>query len=99
MAQSRRSPSGARLLREARRRHGLTQRTLAERAGTTQAEVSRIERGEVSPSLSTLDRLLTAMGETILLRSLPLDRPPPGGGNLSIRALRADYEQLTPEQR
>jgi transcriptional regulator with XRE-family HTH domain len=51
-----------RLLRATRERHGLSQSRLARRAGTTQAVVSRIERGEASPSLDTLRRLLAAMG-------------------------------------
>lgn len=51
-----------RLVRETRERHGLSQSRLARRAGTTQAVVSRIERGEASPSVGTLRRLLAAMG-------------------------------------
>lgn len=72
---------------------------MAERAGTTQAQVSRIERDLVSPSLTTLETLLAAMGETLSLSARPLDAPPPGGGNTTIRELRADFELLTPEQR
>ena len=36
--------------------------TLARRAGTTQAAVSRIERGLTAPSLETVRALLLAMG-------------------------------------
>jgi transcriptional regulator with XRE-family HTH domain len=50
------------VIRETRERHGLSQRRLALRAGTTQAVVSRIERGIASPTLETLRRLLAAMG-------------------------------------
>jgi len=50
------------LLRELRKRHGLSQSRLARRARTTQAVVSRIERGEASPTLDTLQRLLAALG-------------------------------------
>ena len=46
------------LLREARARHGLTQRQLAARARTSQAAISRIERDLVSPSVATLTTLL-----------------------------------------
>src|SRR5438093_6871231 len=88
-----------RLLREVRLRHGLGQRELAARAHTTQPAVSRIERDAVSPSLTTLNRLLEAMGETLAARSISLDSPPPGGGNVSIRELRHDYERLTAEER
>lgn len=53
---------GAALLREARRRGGLSQAELAARAGTTQAAIARWERGAVSPRLATLERLLAACG-------------------------------------
>jgi transcriptional regulator with XRE-family HTH domain len=94
-----RTPRCGRLVRAARRRHGLNQQALAERTGTTQTAISRIERDLVSPSLTTLDRILGAMGETIAVAPLSLDRSPPGGGNTSIRELRADYEQLSSDER
>ena len=53
------------LIRERRRAHGLTQAQLARRAGTTQAALSRLERGELSPTLATLERLLGALGEVL----------------------------------
>lgn len=61
------------LLRGARRRHGLTQRQLAIRARTSQAAISRIERGLVSPSVETLERLLELMGEELQLAAAPID--------------------------
>ena len=61
------------LLRDARRRHGLTQRQLAIRARTSQAAISRIERGVVSPSVGTLAELLWMMNEELILQALPLD--------------------------
>ena len=63
----------ATLLREVRRRHGLTQRQLAARARTSQAAISRIERGLVSPSVETLARLLDLMGEELRLDAEPID--------------------------
>src|SRR4051794_32203061 len=60
------------LLREARQRHGLDQRELAERAGTSQAQISRIERGESSPRFATVERLLRAMDEQLVVRTAPL---------------------------
>jgi transcriptional regulator with XRE-family HTH domain len=59
--------NGASLLRTARRRIGLSQRVLAERAGVTQAAISRIEDGKTSPRFDTLDRLLQACGFTVEL--------------------------------
>lgn len=47
---------------EHRQRLGLSQRSLARRAGTTQAAVSRIERGLTSPTWDTVQALLLAMG-------------------------------------
>jgi transcriptional regulator with XRE-family HTH domain len=56
------------LLRQTRERHGLSQRRLARRAGTTQAVISRIERGLASPSTDTVQRLLAAMGWELDMR-------------------------------
>jgi transcriptional regulator with XRE-family HTH domain len=53
----------ARILRQARRRAGLTQRQLASEAGVPQPMVARIESGAVIPRVDTLDRLLEACGE------------------------------------
>jgi transcriptional regulator with XRE-family HTH domain len=66
------------LVRSTRERLGLSQRRLALRAGTTQAAVSRIERGLVSPTFTTLRELMVAMGEEAVLsaRRLPADWDP-----------------------
>jgi transcriptional regulator with XRE-family HTH domain len=61
------------LLRDTRRRHGLTQRQLAIRARTSQAAISRIERGVVSPSVDTLAELLWLMNERLELDAEPVD--------------------------
>jgi transcriptional regulator with XRE-family HTH domain len=53
---------GGDLIREARRRAGLTQAELAERVGTTQSAVARWERGRVAPSLDTTLRVLRSIG-------------------------------------
>jgi transcriptional regulator with XRE-family HTH domain len=58
---------------DARRRHGLTQAQLAARARTSQAAISRIERGLVSPSVSTLATLLDLLGEELELAARPAD--------------------------
>lgn len=64
----------AETIRSARLRHGLSQSRLALRAGTDQAAVSRIERGKVSPSVETVERLLAATGEELRVETGPLDR-------------------------
>lgn len=68
----------AELIRSTRERLGLNQRQLALRAGTTQAAVSRIERGVVSPTFATLHGLMVAMGEEPVLsaRRLPTNWDP-----------------------
>jgi transcriptional regulator with XRE-family HTH domain len=82
------------LIREARQRHGLDQRALALRARTSQRHVSKVERGEVSPSVDTVAKLLEVMGEQLELHAVPGPH-----GNQSIADLRADYEDLTPGER
>lgn len=57
------------LLREARKRHGLSQRRLALRAGTSQDAISRIERGVESPTIERLANLLMVLGERLELDS------------------------------
>ena len=51
-----------RRVRQLRTASGFTQARLAERAGMATQAVSRIERGERSPTLETLDKLAAALG-------------------------------------
>jgi transcriptional regulator with XRE-family HTH domain len=50
------------LIRERRELQHLSQRALARRAGTTQAAVSRIERGLTTPTWETVRALMLALG-------------------------------------
>jgi transcriptional regulator with XRE-family HTH domain len=59
------------ILVEARHRHGLSQQRLAIRASTTQSRISRIERGQVSPSVDLLRELLYLMGEDLVVDVRP----------------------------
>lgn len=61
------------MVREARRRAGLTQEELARRVGTTQSAIARIERGRTAPSLERLRELVRACGLDLELRLVPLD--------------------------
>lgn len=54
-------------MREARQRHGVSQKRLAMRASTTQSAISRIERDRISPSVETLRELLYLLGEDLTL--------------------------------
>lgn len=56
-----------RLLQEVRRAAGLSQRALAQRAGTSQPAIARYERGVTTPSWETLQRLAAACGRTVRL--------------------------------
>ena len=60
-------PAPGRLVKEVRLKHGLSQKQLADRAGTTQSAISRIEHDQLSPTVDTLDTLLRAMGERLEL--------------------------------
>jgi transcriptional regulator with XRE-family HTH domain len=80
------------LVKRSRKRHGISQQSLALRAGTDQAAVSRIERGEVSPSFETVERLLAAMGEQL---EVDVGRIP---GNHDPVHLRASMDR-NPEER
>jgi len=66
------SNAGA-LISHVRRRHGITQAQLAIRAGTSQAAISRIERGLESPTVDRLNALLQVMGETLTLAAQPIE--------------------------
>lgn len=68
----------AMLVREARRRQGISQAQLALRAGTSQHAVSLIERGLRRPSLDTLERLLLATGHRLAegLEVVPTEEDP-----------------------
>lgn len=63
--------SPADLLRTARTRAGLSQRALAQRAGTSQSVVARIELGQTSPTWDTLARLIDAAGLDLQPQLMP----------------------------
>jgi DNA-binding XRE family transcriptional regulator len=52
-------------IREERRKAGLTQEVLAERAGIPQSHVSRLENGQHSPTSMTLERIADALGVSV----------------------------------
>ena len=49
-------------LHEARKENGATQAEIAKRADTTVNHYAKIERGEVVPSLRTLEKIVKALG-------------------------------------
>jgi transcriptional regulator with XRE-family HTH domain len=84
------TPAG--LIREARLAAGLSQRALAQQAGTSQPAVARYESGATTPSWETLLRLTEACGRQ--LRVGTEIAPDPEDVELARRQL-----ELTPLQR
>jgi transcriptional regulator with XRE-family HTH domain len=80
------------LLRRARSAAGLSQRALAERAGTSQPAIARYERGVATPSWETLQRLALACGRNLRLSAEIA--PDPHDVELAVRML-----ELTPQER
>jgi transcriptional regulator with XRE-family HTH domain len=58
------------LIRNARKRAGLTQSQLAERAGVAQSVIARLERGGGNPTFETLERVLHAAGHRLELTAV-----------------------------
>lgn len=53
------------VLKETRKRHGLTQAQLADLTGIAQSPLSRIERGDWNVSLEIVERIALAMGVNV----------------------------------
>ena len=58
----------ARELIAARARAGLSQSEVAQRMGTTQSVVARLESGKRSPSMRTVERFAQAVGGHVVFR-------------------------------
>jgi predicted transcriptional regulator len=61
-------------LRSSRRHAGLTQSQLAAKAGITQSELSRIEKGVYSPRLATLIKLARSLQVDFVISGTDADR-------------------------
>lgn len=57
---------------EARHASGLTQKELSDLTGIAQGDISKLETGNVNPSLRTLIRLATGMGMQIKVEFSPV---------------------------
>jgi transcriptional regulator with XRE-family HTH domain len=77
------------LIRGARRAAGITQQSVAERAGTAQPAVAAYESGARTPSLATLERLLGACEHDIEVLAHPRTRR----GAASLADLSRTIEQ------
>jgi transcriptional regulator with XRE-family HTH domain len=79
------------LVREARKRAGLTQAELAQLAGTTQSAIARIETGDSAPSFDSVLRLLRLCGLDLDIMLVPRDE--------SDLAQAQRLASLSPEER
>ena len=70
---------------EARKRAGLSQAALAEKAGVATSTVGRIEAGARTPSVELVERLVRAAGFEV---TLSLSEPDPGTDSMFERTLR-----------
>lgn len=91
-------------LRQERVAQNLTQRVLAERAGVSRSYLGDIERGRgARPSVTTIDRLATAIGATRLdlFRAAGMLGPAGGedGQRLAERRILAMIRELSPAGR
>lgn len=76
------------MVSDARTRAGLSQRELAQRAGTSQSAIARIESGAVSPSFATVRRLVEACGF-----ELRLSLAPAGASDPVVEAFKRDVDR------
>jgi hypothetical protein len=69
----------AKVIRDVRRRQGLTQAQLAQRAGTSQPVISAYEHGRRDPGVETLRKLVEAGDERLRIDAVAPgpDLPPP----------------------
>jgi transcriptional regulator with XRE-family HTH domain len=79
------------LVREARKRAGMTQRDLADRAGTTQSAIARLESGRTRPAFDDVLRLVRLCGFDLDVMLVTDDD--------SDRAQAAALRGLTPSER
>lgn len=99
-----------RLVREARKRAGLSQWALSQRAGVAQSTVARIESGARCPSTDMVERLVRAAGfeirvalgepdpQTTSVLERNLQRTPAElGGRCSGDAVRAERSRDAPD--
>jgi len=81
----------ASLIREGRRRSGLSQRELARRLETSQAAIARWESGAVRPTLESVERALLACSLELQVNLVPVDE--------HDSQLDRANTRLTPDQR
>ena len=58
----------------AREKHGLTQKNLAEKMGTKQSVISRLESGKANPSLEFLKKMAEALDSGLEIKFTPIKK-------------------------
>lgn len=53
---------------EARIKKGMTQKELAQKIGTKQSAVARLESGNTNPSITFLERITSALGSKLIIQ-------------------------------
>ena len=83
-------------VRAARRKAGLSQVELARRAGTSQPSIARLERGQVSPTVISLDRIARALGTELVIDFEPVsaDSGPRPGTTAQTGAAPTSHSRL-----
>lgn len=61
-----------RIIQEARQRAKMTQRELAQRVGTSQPAIAKLEHGTTNPTIDTLARCAAATGFELRVNLVPL---------------------------
>ncbi len=72
-------------VRAARRQAGVSQAELAARAGTSQPSIARLEKGQVSPTVISLDRIARALGTELVIDFEPRPQNDSDGSTPSPR--------------
>src|ERR1700730_15900493 len=83
--------TGGSIIREGRRRAGLSQRELARRLDTSQAAIARWESRAVRPTFESVERALRACALELRISLVPVDDHDP--------LLDREQRQLSPDQR
>ncbi|MDR1640921.1 MAG: helix-turn-helix transcriptional regulator [Clostridiales bacterium] len=83
-------------IQEFRMDSGITQIELSEVSGVSQGDISKIERGLLSPTIKTLKKLAKAFNKRIILEFVPASQPSKISykANKEFEASSADDEPL-----
>ena len=83
---------GGELVREARKRAGISQAELARRASTTQSAIARLESGRTRPAFEDVERLMRLCGFKLIVELAPND-------DSDLEQARRNLRSITPSHR